>query len=87
MDFAFNSPVGEISHDGSVYHVMYNGLRASAASLVIATGGPSIPKMGASAFAYDLGRQFGLKIVEPRPALVPLTLGGDDVLFRELSGV
>jgi hypothetical protein len=87
VDFAFNSPVGEISHDGSVYHVMYNGLRASAASLVIATGGPSIPKMGASAFAYDLGRQFGLKIVEPRPALVPLTLGGDDVLFRELSGV
>ena len=87
VDFAFNSPVGEISHDGSVYHVMYNGLRASAASLVIATGGPSIPKMGATAFAYDLGRQFGLKIVEPRPALVPLTLGGDDVLFRELSGV
>ena len=87
VDFAFNSPVGEISHDGSVYHVMYNGLRASAASLVIATGGPSIPKMGASAFAYDLGRQFGLKIVEPRPALVPLTLGGDDGLFRELSGV
>ena len=87
VDFAFNSPVGEISHDGSVYHVMYNGLRASAASLVIATGGPSIPKMGATAFAYDLGRQFGLKIVEPRPALVQLTLGGDDVLFRELSGV
>ncbi|WP_397574891.1 NAD(P)/FAD-dependent oxidoreductase [Sphingorhabdus sp.] len=87
VDFAFNSPVSEISHDGSVYHVMYNGLRASAASLVIATGGPSIPKMGATAFAYDLGRQFGLKIVEPRPALVPLTLGGDDVLFRELSGV
>lgn len=87
VDFAFNSPVGEISHDGSIYHVTYNGLRASAASLVIATGGPSIPKMGASAFAYDLGRQFGLKIVEPRPALVPLTLGGDDVLFRELSGV
>lgn len=87
VDFAFNSPVGEISHDGSIYHVTYNGLRASAASLVIATGGPSIPKMGATAFAYDLGRQFGLKIVEPRPALVPLTLGGDDVLFRELSGV
>jgi predicted Rossmann fold flavoprotein len=43
--------------------------------------------MGATSFAYDLARQFGLKIVEPRPALVPLTLGGDDVLFRELSGV
>ena len=56
-------------------------------SLVIATRGPSIPKMGASGIAYDLARQFGLKVVEPRPALVPLTLGGEDVLFRDLSGV
>jgi len=58
-----------------------------ARALVIATGGPSIPKMGATGFAYDLARQFGLKVVEPRPALVPLTLGGDEVLFREISGV
>ncbi len=56
-------------------------------ALVIATGGPSIPKMGATGYAYELARQFGLKLVEPRPALVPLTLGGEDVLFRELSGV
>lgn len=87
VDFVFDAPVGDVSYDGSVYIVTYNGLRAEAASLVLATGGPSIPKMGATAFAYDLARQFGLKIVEPRPALVPLTLGGDDVLFRELSGV
>ncbi len=87
VDFAFNAPIGELSHDGSGYQLVYNGLKASAASLVIATGGPSIPKMGATGFAYDVARQFGLKIVEPRPALVPLTLGGDDVLFRELSGV
>ncbi|UYH55349.1 NAD(P)/FAD-dependent oxidoreductase [Qipengyuania sp. SS22] len=59
----------------------------SAPSLVIATGGPSIPKMGATGFAYDLARQFGLKLVEPRPALVPLTLGGEEVLFRDISGV
>ncbi|MCY7398647.1 MAG: NAD(P)/FAD-dependent oxidoreductase, partial [Sphingomonas bacterium] len=38
-------------------------------------------------FAYDLARSWGLKIVEPRPALVPLTLAGDDLLFRSLSGV
>ena len=44
-----------------------------AKSLVIATGGLSIPKMGATGFGYDLARQFGLKIVEPRPALVPFT--------------
>ncbi len=60
---------------------------ASAPRLVIATGGPSIPKMGATSFAYDLARQFGLKVVEPRPGLVPLTLAGDDLLFRDLSGV
>ena len=87
VDFVFDAPVGDVSHDGSDYHVTYNGVHAQGAALVIATGGPSIPKMGATAFAYDLARQFGLKIVEPRPALVPLTLGGDDILFRELSGV
>jgi predicted Rossmann fold flavoprotein len=54
---------------------------------VIATGGPSIPKMGATGFAYDLARRFGLKVVEPRPALVPFTLGGEETLFRSLSGV
>ena len=43
--------------------------------------------MGATGFAYDLARHFGLKVVEPRPALVPLTLGGDEALFRDLSGV
>lgn len=43
-------------------------------SLVVASGGKSIPKMGATSFGYDLAQQFGLKIVETRPALVPLTL-------------
>ena len=76
-------PVGPVEHRDGAFHVA----GASAASLVIATGGPSIPKLGASGLAYDLARQFGLKVAEPRPALVPLTLGGDEVLFRELSGV
>ncbi|RLQ86973.1 NAD(P)/FAD-dependent oxidoreductase [Notoacmeibacter ruber] len=48
----------------------------SCANLVVATGGKSIPKMGATGFGYDLARQFGLPIVEPRPALVPFTLTG-----------
>jgi len=43
-------------------------------SLVVATGGKSIPKMGATGFGYDLAVQFGLKVTETRPALVPLTL-------------
>jgi len=57
-------------------------------SLVIATGGPSIPKMGSSGFGYRVAEQFGLKIVPPRPALVPLTF--DPALlaqFGDLSGV
>jgi predicted Rossmann fold flavoprotein len=87
VDFAFGLSVGEIGHADGSYHVHYGNLSATAPALVIATGGPSIPKMGATGFAYDLARQFGLKVVEPRPALVPFTLGGDDVLFRELSGV
>jgi predicted Rossmann fold flavoprotein len=83
VDVRCDAVIGEVTHAGGLFRVG----NASAASLVIATGGPSIPKMGATGFAYDLARQFGLKIVQPRPALVPLTLGGDEVLFRELSGV
>jgi predicted Rossmann fold flavoprotein len=48
-----------------------------APKLVLATGGPSIPKMGATGFAYDIGRQFGLNVLEPRPGLVPLTFDGE----------
>ncbi len=79
----------EISHvtHGAAFNVATQNGSFSAPKLVIATGGPSIPKMGATGFAYDLARQFGMKVVEPRPALVPLTLGGDEVLFREISGV
>jgi predicted Rossmann fold flavoprotein len=57
-------------------------------SLVIATGGLSIPKIGATDFGYRIARQFGIKVTEVRPALVPLTLGGDQGRsLRELSGV
>jgi predicted Rossmann fold flavoprotein len=79
--------IAEVSHADGLFTVRYGDAAAAAPALVIATGGPSIPKMGATGFAYDLARRFGLKIVEPRPALVPLTLGGEDVPFRELSGV
>ena len=56
--------------------------------LVVATGGLSIPKIGATSFGYDLARQFGLAIREPRPALVPLTFGGQDRgRYCDLAGV
>ncbi|QJQ31991.1 NAD(P)/FAD-dependent oxidoreductase [Sphingomonas lacunae] len=83
----FSSPVDTVSHADGHFTLCSGGRTATAPRLVLATGGLSIPKLGATGLAYDLARQFGLKVVEPRPALVPLTLGGDEVLFRELSGV
>lgn len=87
VDVICDANVNAAVKDGETFAVSASGEYYTAPALVIATGGPSIPKMGATGFAYDLARQFGLKVVEPRPALVPLTLGGEDVLFRELSGV
>jgi predicted Rossmann fold flavoprotein len=57
-------------------------------ALVVATGGPSIPKMGSSGFGYKIAEQFGLAIVPPRAALVPLTFDADLLAqFGDLAGV
>lgn len=87
VDIKLGVPLGDISHANGQYNVNFGTHSATAPVLIVATGGPSIPKMGATGFAYDLARQFGLKVVEPRPALVPFTLGTEEALFRELSGV
>lgn len=59
-----------------------------APALVVATGGLSIPKMGATAFGYELARQFRVKVRPCRPALVPLTFDGDDrKRYCDLAGV
>ena len=59
-----------------------------AATLVVATGGLSIPKIGASDWGYTIARRLGHRIVEPRPALVPFVLDGDDgKRFGALAGV
>jgi predicted Rossmann fold flavoprotein len=87
VDIALGQPVEQVVHDGTQFHVGRAAKTFTAPRLIVATGGPSIPKMGATGYAYDLARQFGLKVIEPRPALVPLTLGGEETLFRSLSGV
>ena len=87
VEVACGEAVRAVDHGDGHYRVTVGARILTAPALVIATGGPSIPKMGATGFAYDLARQFGLKLIEPRPALVPLTLAGDDLLFRTLSGV
>jgi predicted Rossmann fold flavoprotein len=75
VEVRLSTPIGEIGHADGRFTVA--GARAR--NLVIATGGPSIPKMGATGIAYDIARRFGLKVVRPRPALVPFTLGAEEV--------
>ena len=86
VETAFGQAATVDHRDGS-FQVEIGGASAQAPALVLASGGLSIPKLGATSFAYDVARRFGLKIVEPRPALVPLTLSGDQALFKTLSGV
>ena len=76
-----------VDHSDGLFRLGYGQEEACAPSLVIATGGPSIPRMGATGFAYELASKFGLKVEDPRPGLVPLTLGGEEALFASLSGV
>jgi predicted Rossmann fold flavoprotein len=79
--------IESVAHDGS-YVVRCNKGDLSAPSLVIATGGLSIPKMGASDFGYRLARQFGLNILPTRAGLVPFTFtGAMHELTDRLSGI
>lgn len=87
VELQLGRAISDVAHADGTFRVSYGDSEAHAPALVIATGGPSIPKMGATDFAYVLARQFGLKVVEPRPALVPLTLSKDEALFTSLSGV
>ena len=78
--------VGERAGDG--FAIETSGSSIHAASLVIASGGLSIPKMGATAFGYELAKKFGHTIVPTRAALVPLTFSADDLArYQDLSGI
>ncbi|NQV84928.1 MAG: NAD(P)/FAD-dependent oxidoreductase [Rhodospirillales bacterium] len=77
--------VKRISKTGDRFSVETDRGTFSCQSLVIATGGPSIPKMGSSGFGYDIARQFGLGVIEPRPGLVPLTF--DAAMLAKLDGL
>lgn len=83
VDVRVATGIGEISYSDG----LFQAAGAQAHNLVIATGGPSIPKMGATGIAYDIARQFGLGIAPPRPALVPFTLGDEDAAYKSISGV
>jgi predicted Rossmann fold flavoprotein len=79
--------VNGVSHD-DCFQVQTSAGDFDSETLVVATGGLSIPKLGASGFAYDIATQFGLPIVAARPGLVPLTFSDADLAWmRPLSGV
>ncbi len=85
---ALSTSVEDIAHGEAGFTVRLSGGTLRCASLVLASGGKSIPKMGATGFAYEVAERFGLKVVPPRPALVPLTFA-PDVLARltPLAGI
>jgi predicted Rossmann fold flavoprotein len=72
-----------VERSGDVYRVATSEDTLEARAVIVATGGKSIPKMGATGFAYRLAEQFGLRVTETRPALVPFTL--EPGLLGELS--
>ncbi|MCB2136426.1 MAG: NAD(P)/FAD-dependent oxidoreductase [Rhodobacteraceae bacterium] len=82
-----STPVRAIAKD-TRFSVATDAGVITADSLVVATGGKSIPKMGATGFGYQVARQFGLNVTETRPALVPLTFGDHDLAdLRPLAGI
>nr|WP_198983026.1 NAD(P)/FAD-dependent oxidoreductase [Herbaspirillum sp. ASV7] len=80
--------VQEVGKSGESFRIATSAGEIRAASLVIATGGLSIPKIGATDFAYRIAKQFDLKLIEPRPGLVPLTFDGKGwQSLVELAGI
>jgi len=88
VDIRTGVRVRDISHSDARFQIKTDDGIVEAPSLVLASGGLSIPKMGATGFAHDVAKQFGLSLVEPRPGLVPLTASSQELGFKsELMGV
>lgn len=87
VEFALTTRVESIEkHDH--FRIKTNNTTYSCDALVIATGGLSLPKVGASGFGYQLAKQFGINVVEQRPGLVPLTFRDDDLsIWGDLRGL
>ncbi|MGD8325299.1 MAG: NAD(P)/FAD-dependent oxidoreductase [Sphingomonadales bacterium] len=88
VELKLDTHVERVEFRDDLFQIATNRGEFSAPALVIATGGKSIPKMGATGFGYDIARQFGLNIVTPRAGLVPLTFTGEIATsLASLSGV
>lgn len=88
VEIRLKTSVSEIKKSGDFFEMKVGDEMVKAASLVIATGGLSIPQMGATGFGYDVARQFKLKIIQTIPALAPLTFSPELLAkTQKLSGV
>src|SRR6266404_520797 len=88
VEIAVDCKIDGVARDADGFIVAAEGSEFHAGTLVVASGGLSIPKMGATSFGYEVARQFELRIQECRPALVPLTLSADDCRrYCDLTGV
>jgi predicted Rossmann fold flavoprotein len=90
-DLWLDTSVGDVAHDGAGFSLRLiragHAVTVRAQNLVLATGGKSIPKMGATGLAYQIAAQFGHRITETRPALVPLTFeAAQKAVFAGLAG-
>ncbi|HTA77707.1 MAG TPA: NAD(P)/FAD-dependent oxidoreductase [bacterium] len=80
--------VQQVSHDNSTFTIQVEGQTYQSSRLVVATGGLSWPQLGASDFGYKIAQQFGMKIMEPSPALVGLNFQPEDLArFKDLAGI
>ncbi|MGB3813116.1 MAG: NAD(P)/FAD-dependent oxidoreductase [Shinella sp.] len=87
-ELRLSTSMNTVAHDGNGFRIVTDSGTVEAASLVIATGGKSIPKMGATGLAYHIAEQFGLSVVETRAGLVPLMLDPATLAAHEgLPGV
>ncbi|WP_110710577.1 NAD(P)/FAD-dependent oxidoreductase [Salinicola sp. CR57] len=74
VEVSLSTTVGRVERLGEGMQLEIDGRRTAAGAVVVATGGLSVPTLGASGFGYDLARQFGLAVTETRAALVPFTV-------------
>jgi predicted Rossmann fold flavoprotein len=87
-ELRLHSQIKQVLREGELYSVASSSGMELAKAVVVATGGKSIPKMGATSFGYDLAKQFGINVLPTRAALVPFTFSEQQKLWSvPLSGV
>ncbi len=88
VDIFCDTKIAKVAKNGDEFVVETKGDGYVASNLVIATGGLSMPKIGASNFGFEIAKQFGLEVIKPSPALVPFICNDKDKkIFSSMSGV